>query len=597
MQNFEATPALNPNQVISNRYRLQQFLGRGAFGQVFAAEDIKFVPPKQVAIKIINPEFMGDPAVREDVRREAGVMARFNHPNILHVLDYEVNSNLAYIVTDLAGGGSLSNRIQPDPTKPPIQLPLPEVVSLLEQIGSALDEAHKQGLVHRDIKPQNILIDNWGRPLLADFGLATALNGSQKSVMVMATTSGTPPYMAPEQWTGQAGKASDIYALGVLAYQMITGKTPFQGNQFELMGQHMNTPVPPLSANAPGLKYPPDLDQAIAQAMEKNPPNRIKSALEFARRLKAASQSSQAPAPVQAQPEPVVKPALPVTEIFQAPLKTPSNPPAEKPAQPSQSDDPLRAETQVVSVPPALLNQAHNANNVAAPNYRQNAYPANQPYNPNQPNPVYNQNAYPQAPNFNPNPYAPNQNYNPQGPGFYAAPGPVRPRNNNQLYIIGGGIALVVVLIIVVIAVAIGSGKPVVNNNQGNQGQNNSATGRSISNRTTLSVYPNTRQVNVSDTFKQNRMDAYDQGFGQTAHDAQYFVTSDSIDQIVAFYNSNSQGRGVLQDNGFAQNGARSLVFIDARTADIVVIDIFPPQLAQSAGFNTGNGNVIEIID
>ncbi|MBN9389418.1 MAG: serine/threonine protein kinase [Chloroflexi bacterium] len=589
MQNFEATPALNPNQLISNRYRLQQFLGRGAFGQVYAAEDTKFVPPKRVAIKIISPEFLGDAVVREDVRREAGVMARFNHPNILHVLDYEVTPTLAYIVTDLAGGGSLASRIQPDPTRPPVQMPLPEVINLLEQIGSALDEAHTQGLVHRDIKPQNILIDSWGRPLLADFGLATALNGSQKSVMVMATTSGTPPYMAPEQWTGQAGRASDIYALGVLAYQLITGKTPYQGNQFELMGQHLNSPVPPLSANAPGLIYPPELDQAIAQAMEKNPHNRIKSALEFARRLKTASQNSPASVPAQPQPPAPPKPALPVTEVFHGASTPPANPPAtpEKPA-----DDPLRAETQVVSVPPlANLNlnaQPNPVNNAPPPNYNQNAYqPPNQPYNPNayqppQPNQAYNPNPYP------PNP---NQAYNPQGPGYYLNQPPARPRNNNNMYLIGGGVALVVVLIVVVIAVALGSNSPGGNTTPGNNGG-----GKTVSNRTSLHIYPNSRSVSVPDSVKQSQMDTYQQQFNRNPHDAQYFASPDNGDQIANFFKSDAQGKGVIQ-GGPGQNGVQGFTFVDASTGDVVVIDIYPPQVAQSIGLNIGNNYLIEIID
>lgn len=594
MQNFEATPALNPNQLISNRYRLQQFLGKGAFGQVYAAEDIKFVPPKRVAIKIISPEFVSDPVVREDVRREAGVMARFNHPNILNVLDYEVTPDLAYIVTDLAGGGSLASRIQPDPTKPPVQMPMPEVVKLLEQVGSALDEAHTQGLVHRDIKPQNILIDSWGRPLLADFGLATALNGSQKSIMVMASTSGTPPYMAPEQWTGQAGKASDIYALGVLAYQLITGKTPYQGNQFELMGQHLNSPVPPISANAPGLNYSPELDRAIAQAMEKDPHLRIKSALDFVRRLKVASENVPSIAPAQPFPPVAPKPGLPATEVFQGAPNPPSNPPASTPAPENQPGDPLRAETQVVSIPPLVnlnMNQNANANPVSnppAPNYNPNAYQPNpNAYQPNQP---YNPNAYQPNQPYNPNAYAPNQ----PGPAYYPNQAPAQPRNNNNLYLIGGGVALVVVLIVVVIAVAIGSNNPPNNNNNNNNNQNTG--GRTVSNRTTLHIYPNSRQVNVPDSFKQSQMNTYEQQFGQQAHDAQYFVSPDGIDQIANFFNADAQGKGIIQ-GGAGQNGIRGYTFVDAKTGDIVVVDIYPPQVAQSAGLNTGNNNLIEIID
>jgi eukaryotic-like serine/threonine-protein kinase len=568
MQNFDAPSLPNSNQVISNRYRLQQFLGRGAFGQVFAAEDTKFSPPKRVAIKIINPEFINEPVVREDVRREAGVMARFNHPHILRVLDFEVNQSSAYIVTDLAEGGSLSSRIQPDPTKPPVQMPLPEVANLLEQIGSALDEAHLQGLVHRDIKPHNILMDSWGRPLLADFGLATTLNGSQRSVMVMATTSGTPPYMAPEQWTGQAGKASDIYALGVLAYQLITGKTPFQGNQFELMGQHLNTPVPPLSFNAPGLKYPPQLDQIIAEAMAKNPHNRIKSALELARRFKAALQTGPTQLPV---PAPV---PLAATEIaIKVNLPPQVTPPT--PAQLSQVVDPLRAQTQIVALPAYQKPPANSGG--AVPNYNQSVYapqpPVNQAYNPAYP---------PQVPVRYPNPAVPRKK-----------------NNNNTMILIGGGIALALVLVVIVVVVS-------TNNNGGNgggtttgTGQNGGSNARSVSSRTSLSLYPNAVPLNVAGAFKQNRLDAYNQSFGnqQSAHDTQYFASPDSMDQIAQFYQNDAQSKGRIQANGYLNDGTYEIVFVDGRTNDLVVINIIPPQVAQSVGFTTGTNNVIEIID
>lgn len=584
MQNFDASFALNSNQVISNRYRLGQFLGRGTFGQVFAAEDTKFSPPKKVAIKLINPELINDPVVREDIRREAGIMARFNHPHILRVLDFEVNLNSAYIVTDLAEGGSLASRIQPDPTKPPVRMRISEVANLLEQICSALEEAHAQGLVHRDIKSHNILMDGWGRPLLADFGLATTLNGSQQSVMVMATTSGTPPFMAPEQWTGQAGKASDIYALGVLAYQMITGKTPFQGNQFELMGQHLNSPVPPLSLHAPGLNYPPQLDSVIAEAMAKNPHNRIKSAVELARRFRAALQNVPGQVPVA---------PLPVTEIV-LPLKLPQQAPASPPAQPTDEVDPLRADTQVVArlpfqIPPSNIGPA-------VPNYTRNVYapqpPVNQNYNP------VNQNYNPVNQNYNPA-------YPPPGPVLYA--NPVTPRKiNNNMLLIGGGIALALVLLVIVVVVSTSSGKggggnPSVVAGGGStvSGQNGGSNGRPISSRTSLSLYPNAVGFNVPDSFMQNRLIAYNQAFGsqQRAHEAKYFASPDSLDQIAQFFSRDAQAKGSIQEDGFLNDGTREIIFIDGRTRDLVVINIFPPQLAQAIGFSTGGNNVIEIID
>jgi serine/threonine-protein kinase len=292
MSNDAAFPPETP-RLIAGRYRLGRALGKGTYGQVFYAEDIKFEPPRTVAVKLLHPQFLSDNQSREDVRREASVLARFHHPNILRVSDFEISSEMAYIVTDFAEGGSLANKIKPEAGAPPVPLPLNEVIYYLEQIASALDEAHNLGLIHRDIKPLNILLDRSGRPLLADFGLATVLSGTSSS-MVDLSASGTPLYMAPEQWAGKAGKASDIYALGVVTYQLITGQPPYQGNQAALWAQHTGAPIPPLREKAPWLDYPPALDAVIAGVMAKDDRERTRPAGEFARRFKMALLGFQA---------------------------------------------------------------------------------------------------------------------------------------------------------------------------------------------------------------------------------------------------------------------------------------------------------------
>ncbi len=305
-----------PNNVIANRYRLVERLGHGTFGQVFLAHDLKFTTPRPVALKLLHPKFLNEPGMREDFLREANNMARFNHPNILRVIDFDVSKTMAYIVTDLAEGRSLAIKLRPDPTKPPVRMSLDLVSSYLEQLADALDDAHAKGLIHRDIKPLNILLDRRDRPMIADFGLATALAQSQaSSALVEANISGTPLYMAPEQWKGQAGKASDIYALAVMTYQMITGQTPFQGSQMALMGQHIGVPVPRLSERAPDLVYPPALDDVILAGMAKDPKYRTRSALEFYRRFQAALDTTSnltfapaAPVPPELAPAEVAKP-------------------------------------------------------------------------------------------------------------------------------------------------------------------------------------------------------------------------------------------------------------------------------------------------
>ena len=298
---------LDQNRLIAGRYRLRQSLGKGSFGEVFYAEDIQFNPPRGVALKLLHPQYLTDEQVREDLRHEASVLARFDHPNILRIIDFGINPDVAFIVTDVAQGGSLAHRLRPNPTQPPVMLPLGEVASYLEQIADALDEAHSQGLVHRDIKPQNILLDRRNRPMLADFGLAAAVSGTSSSMMVDTSTSGTPLYMAPEQWQGRAGRSSDIYALGAVVYQMITGGPPYLGNQYELLGQHLNSPIPRLSERAPNLHYPPALDGVIAAALAKDPHQRIRPAKELAQQFRTVvtrGQDITVPIPVIKRPAP-----------------------------------------------------------------------------------------------------------------------------------------------------------------------------------------------------------------------------------------------------------------------------------------------------
>lgn len=335
------TPDNKTNRLIFNRYRLGKSLGKGSFGEVFHAEDIQFEPPRQVALKLLHPHYVSETQVREDLKREASTLARFNHPNILRVIDFGITEEIGFIVTDLATGGSLADKLRPDPAHAARPMPLEQVAHFLDQLADALDDAHGQGLVHRDIKPQNILLDGRGRPLLADFGLATAVSASSSSLLVTTTPSGTPLYMAPEQWQGQAGRASDIYALGAVVYQMATGQPPYQGSQFELMGQHLSAPVPRLSDRAPGLRYPPALDEILKAALAKDPRSRLRPAGELARRFRAAL---NLPASIQPEASPTTPPWKPSEDgtipLSYQPGYQPSSQPVRS-SQPHSSSHPL----------------------------------------------------------------------------------------------------------------------------------------------------------------------------------------------------------------------------------------------------------------
>jgi serine/threonine protein kinase/Tfp pilus assembly protein PilF len=296
------------NKTIGGRYVLKGSLGAGGFGEVFRALDSKYNPPRAVALKLMYPQYLIDENLREDMRREANSLARFNHPNILRVLDFDFSPMEAYIVTELAEGGSLAKKLR---ATPPAPLSLPEIDSYLRQIAAALDEAHAKGIIHRDIKPENILLDSNGRPLLADFGLALIVS-TTVSLRTVSANYGTPEYTAPEVWEDKVGKSSDIYGLGILLFQMLTGELPYQGSLAALIKQHLHDPVPSASARRPDL--PRAMDDVLAAALAKDPAQRPKTATELYRRFQNAL--SATPAPV----SPVIGKLAPLSGTEMTPL-------------------------------------------------------------------------------------------------------------------------------------------------------------------------------------------------------------------------------------------------------------------------------------
>ncbi len=306
-------PLANTASTIGKRYRLLHSLGEGTFGEVFYAEDTKFDPPRPVALKLLHRAFSRDAEVLESIRREANILARFSHPHILRVLDYETHPVQAYIVTELAPKGSLAKILQPDPNKPTRPLTIEAATYFLEQISSGLDEAHRHGLVHRDIKPENILLDKNNRALLADFGLALTLANPRSTLHGIGSGGvwGTAEYAAPEIWDEKVGRGADIYALGVLVYQLLTGYPPFRGTAAAVMKQHLQSPVPSLSVTAPWVKNAYALDKFFARAMAKTPHERPRTAAELFQEFRVACQTSVPFAP----PAPTM-PTAPVSPPF-----------------------------------------------------------------------------------------------------------------------------------------------------------------------------------------------------------------------------------------------------------------------------------------
>ncbi len=284
---------LNSGQIFANRYRILQLLGEGGFGRVYSAEDTATFPPHIVAVKIIHPELLADPQILNGFKNEASALLRLDHPHIIKVISMEITPQQAYIVTELVKGGSLAKKMQPDPFALAQPMALDWVAYYLEQIAEALDYTHTTWGPHRDLKPENILLDENERVKLADFGVALPqINHSRSSRLLSAEAWGTPEYAAPEVWDDKVSRASDIYALGVLLFQMISGQTPYSGTPPALLKHHTLSPIPRLAERAASLSYPKGLDTVLAKALAKNPKDRPPTALELHRLFKAALENS-----------------------------------------------------------------------------------------------------------------------------------------------------------------------------------------------------------------------------------------------------------------------------------------------------------------
>ena len=272
------------------RYQIKALLGRGGMAAVYRAHDS--VLRRDVALKVLYPQYTGDGASLARFKREAVLAAGLDHPNIVPIYDVGEADGLVYIAMKLLCGRSLA-----DVLRARRQLPIAELVPIVEQIAAALDYAHTRGIVHRDIKPGNILLEESGEPgasapraTLTDFGIAKSLENSGLTGTGMLI--GTPDYMAPEQIrAGQAvDRRADIYALGGVIYRCLTGRRPFEGSTEEvLLGHLQGQPADP-SAIEPSL--PPAVDAVIRTAMARQPDQRFGSAGELARALRIAARGA-----------------------------------------------------------------------------------------------------------------------------------------------------------------------------------------------------------------------------------------------------------------------------------------------------------------
>lgn len=255
--------------IIGDRYHIVEFLGKGGMATVYKAyqENLN----RFVAIKFLHPNLADDPLSQQRFRQEAQSVASLKHPNIVQIYDFAYENDIYYIVMEFVEGSTLEAQLSQLRRSQQL-LSLEDALRTIRDLGQALAHAHARGIIHRDIKPGNVMVENSGRVVLMDFGLARLLDTPHLTVTGLAI--GTPSYMAPEQIKGQAiDTRADIYSLGVLCYQLVTGRLPFAGDStYGMIYQHLNeTPLSPQQI-VPDVPY--NVSQIILKALAKNPDKR-----------------------------------------------------------------------------------------------------------------------------------------------------------------------------------------------------------------------------------------------------------------------------------------------------------------------------------
>src|SRR6266446_5203258 len=260
------------------QYEVQDFIGQGAMGLVYRAYHVQLA--RTGAVKFMQAITPDEDSIAR-FRHEAQAIAQMRHPYILNVFDFGEYQGTPYMIVEYVPGGSLANRLSGS------QLDQAVAIKYLRGIASGLDHAHGLGIVHRDVKPANVLLEKDDTPVIADFGLAKLLQGSSLKSMTGVTT-GTPAYMAPEQVTGShAGPPADRYSLATIAYEMLTGVIPFDGEGLMevLYAQVHRDPAAPSSRDA---ELGPEVDAVLLKGLAKDPAARWESATEFVDALAAA---------------------------------------------------------------------------------------------------------------------------------------------------------------------------------------------------------------------------------------------------------------------------------------------------------------------
>jgi serine/threonine protein kinase len=255
-----------------SRYEIREELGQGGMAAVYRAYDPLF--EREVALKILKREQLNDPQVRDRFERETKIIAKLEHGAIVPVYDVGYDNNQLFFVMRYMSGGSLADRMQNG------SLALPEIAHILQRVASALDYAHERGVIHRDVKPGNILFDEDNNAYISDFGIAKLAHATTK--LTNSGIIGTPTHMSPEQARGEeVDGRSDIYSLGVILFEMLSGKTPFDATTpLGMAFKHATDPIPNILSINPNL--PVGIQQVIGKVMAKNREQRYRSGADFA---------------------------------------------------------------------------------------------------------------------------------------------------------------------------------------------------------------------------------------------------------------------------------------------------------------------------
>lgn len=313
-------------------YQVLRLLGRGAFAEVYLAEHRYLEVP--AAIKVLHVRM--EPDTQEYFLREARTIAHLQHPHIVRVLDFGFQDQTPFLVMEYTPNGTLRTR-HPKRTR----LPLEQIIRYVKQIAPALDYAHQQRVIHRDVKPENILLSANDKVVLSDFGIAVV----QQSLDSLSTQTqaGTPVYMAPEQIRGKPSPASDQYALGVLVYEWLCGEPPFRGSLFGVLSQHLHEPPPSLCARLPFL--PQAVEDAVFGTLAKEPQERFVSVQDFAEVLEELCDATQ-PLSVRLSSERLSQEQIVPSDTLPLPIHAPSPKAQDRPPSPTHTPVMARKHTE-----------------------------------------------------------------------------------------------------------------------------------------------------------------------------------------------------------------------------------------------------------